>query len=75
MAFRFKRHLDTGTLDHVIPRDYVHVFLVRNPERATPSFYKMNLDRGNDLLDQARADQLSSQCDWFLIWVGCALHF
>ncbi len=57
MAFRFHCHLNAGTLDDVIPRDYVHVFLIRDPALATASFYKMTLDMGLDLLAQARAGE------------------
>ncbi len=34
MTYRFKTHLDAGTLDDVIPREYVHVFLIRDPRRS-----------------------------------------
>ncbi len=56
-AYRFNTQLDSGTMDDVIPRDYAHAFLVRSPARSVPSFYKMTLDMGFELLEQARAGE------------------
>ena len=36
--------MDLRTLDEVIPQDYVHVFLIRNPLKAIPSLFKVNQD-------------------------------
>ncbi len=60
-AFAFKMHLDQGTLDDVIPPDYVHMFIIRRPDRSTSSFYKMTLDMGMDLLSVARAGACKNQ--------------
>ncbi len=39
-----RKFLDAGNLDDVIPRDYVHVFLIRDPVKAIPSFLKLASD-------------------------------
>ena len=46
MPYRLRKFLDEGTLDDVIPRDYVHVFLIRDPVKATVSYLQMGKDMG-----------------------------
>ncbi len=41
MAYRYRPYMDLGTLDEVIPQDYVHVFLIRNPLKAIHSVFKL----------------------------------
>ncbi len=41
---RYKRYLDLGTLDDVVPDNYIHVFLIRNPLKAIPSLFKLMQD-------------------------------
>ncbi len=41
MPFRYRSYMDLGTLDEVIPQNYVHVFLIRNPLKAIPSLFKL----------------------------------
>ncbi len=57
MAYRFKIHLESGTMDSVIPQDYFHAFLVRDPKYTVPSYFKMTLNMGIDMLAKARAGQ------------------
>ncbi len=41
MPYRYRRYIDLGTLDDIIPQDYVHVFLIRNPLKAIPSMFRL----------------------------------
>ncbi len=41
MAFRYKPHLDAGTMDDIIPAEFIHAFLIRNPENTAPSLYNL----------------------------------
>ncbi len=41
MTYRFKTHLDKGTMDDVIPRDYVHVFIIRDPLKSIRSWMQI----------------------------------
>lgn len=43
-AFRLKPALDRGDLGAVIPDDYVHVFLIRDPTRSVTSFWNLVLN-------------------------------
>ncbi len=36
-----RKFLGEGTLDDVIPRDYVHVFLIRDPVKTMPSYLQL----------------------------------
>ncbi len=44
MPYRVRKFLDTGTLDDVIPRDYVHAFLIRDPVKTIPSYLQLVYD-------------------------------
>ncbi len=44
MPYRYKQFLEAGTMDDVIPRDYVHVFIIRDPNKSVPSHYKLSVD-------------------------------
>ncbi len=58
MPYRFRQFLDTKTLDDVIPRDYVHVFLNRDPVKVTPSF--MGLNTGLRKVPRGMGDYMQS---------------
>ncbi len=38
MPYRVRTFLEAGTLNDVIPRDYVHVFLIRDPVKSITSY-------------------------------------
>ncbi len=40
MCYRFKHFLEDGTLHKVIPDNYIHTFIVRNPLRTMPSLFR-----------------------------------
>ncbi len=44
IPYRIRKFMDAGTLDDVIPRDYVHAFLIRDPVKTMPSHLKLWLD-------------------------------
>ncbi len=54
LAFRFKSFVDKGTLDDVIPRDCVHVFIVRDPEKTVRSWFHIMAEFPVDLLKHAQ---------------------
>ncbi len=39
LTFRYKAFLDAGTMDTIIPTDYVHTFLIRHPRKTLTSLY------------------------------------
>ena len=45
MPYRVRKFLDDGTLDDVIPRDYVQVFLIRDPAKSVPSYLQTSYDQ------------------------------
>ena len=44
MPYRFIKFLDN--IEEVIPSNYIHTFLIRDPHRTMPSFYKGLEDEG-----------------------------
>ncbi len=44
MPYRFTKLLDSDSVDTVIPRDFLHVFLIRDPERTMPSYFNLITD-------------------------------
>ena len=44
MPYRFVNFLDN--IEKVIPSNYIHTFLIRNPQRTMPSFLKLVKEEG-----------------------------
>lgn len=41
LSCRYRKFLDEGTMDTVIPKNYVHTFLIRDPAKTMPSLFRL----------------------------------